>query len=540
MKAFLMYKDQDFDLKRKLPSNEQALIQDLELNTLFNAMAQGDPFLLGVAKCAVLGGVNNGPETIVYRQNILKDCLKNPLIVKEIYNISLGAIESERKVWRFLTDYPSGILQRSVEVLQSFVTALRKVRSVADEHADEVESEGFRALFEMIRRELGDDYFASVQNHLKKLKFRGGVLLSAGLGRGNKGTNYVLRKPREKQSWMKRIFAEGPPVYTFYLHPRDESGAKALSELNDTGINLVANALAQSTDHILSFFNMLRTELAFYIGCLNLHEQLLRKGEPMSFPVPVESSERKHSFKGLYDVCLALSLKQRIVGNEVNADNKDLVIITGANQGGKSTFLRSIGLGQMMMQCGMFVAAESFCSNVCDGLFTHYKREEDTSMKSGKFDEELSRMSDIADNMTSNSMVLFNESFAATNEREGSEIGRQIVCALLEKRIKIFFVTHLYAFAHGFVVEKMEKALFLRAERQADGQRTFKLVEGEPLQTSFGGDLYNRIFARSGRTADGIRLYLMCREAVASLQRAGERFGRDFHAARGEGLCGHG
>lgn len=66
---------------------------------------------------------------------------------------------------------------------------------------------------------------------------------------------------------------------------------------------------------------------------------------------------------------------------------------------------------------------------------------------------------------------------------------------IVRKRgIKIFFVTHLYAFAHGFVVERMERALFLRAERQADGQRTFKLVEGEPLQTSFGGDLYNMIF----------------------------------------------
>jgi DNA mismatch repair ATPase MutS len=494
MKAFLMYKDQDFDLKRNLPPNEQALIQDLELNTLFNAMALGDTFLLGVAKCAVLGGVNNGPDTIAYRQNICKDCVKNPLIVKDIYNVSLGAIESERKVWRFLTDYPSGILQRSIDVLQSFVTALKKLRKVADERANEFESEGFTGLFDMIRRELGDDYFASVQTHLRKLKFRGGVLLSAELGRGNKGSNYVLRKPREKQSWMKRILAEGSRVYTFYLHPRDESGAKALSELNDTGINLVANALAQSTDHILSFFNMLRTELAFYIGCLNLREQLLRKGEPMSFPVPLASSEHKHSFKGLYDVCLALRLKERIVGNDVKADNRDLVIITGANQGGKSTFLRSIGLSQLMMQCGMFVPAESFCSNVCEGLFTHYKREEDATMKSGKFDEELSRMSDIADNMTSNSMVLFNESFAATNEREGSEIARQIVCALLEKGIKIFFVTHLYALAHGFAGEKTENAMFLRAERQADGQRTFKLVEGEPLQTSFGEDLYNMIF----------------------------------------------
>src|SRR5260370_3777147 len=145
-------------------------------------MARGDTFLLGVAKCAVLSGVNNGPSTIVYRQNILKDCLKNPLIVKDLYNISLGAIESERKVWRFLTDYPSGILERSIQVLQMFVTTLRKVRKVADEHADRFESEGFTALFEMIRKELGDDYFASVQDHLRELRFRGGVFCCARMG----------------------------------------------------------------------------------------------------------------------------------------------------------------------------------------------------------------------------------------------------------------------------------------------------------------------------------------------------------------------
>ena len=246
---------------------------------------------------------------------------------------------------------------------------------------------------------------------------------------------------------------------------------------------------------------MLRTELAFYVGCLNLHEQLAKKGEPICFPLPAASGERRHSFHGLYDVCLALTVKQKVVGNDVNADNKDLVIITGANQGGKSTFLRSIGLAQLMMQCGMFVPAESFCANVCDGLFTHYKREEDTTMKSGKLDEELSRMSDIVDNITSNSMLLFNESFAATNEREGSEIARQIICALLEKGVKVFFVTHLYEFAHGFYGQKMKNAIFLRAERQADGGRTFKIIEGEPLQTSYGEDLYEKVF-KSGCAPD--------------------------------------
>jgi DNA mismatch repair ATPase MutS len=239
---------------------------------------------------------------------------------------------------------------------------------------------------------------------------------------------------------------------------------------------------------------MLRTELAFYIGCLNLHGQLAQMGEPLSFPHPAAPDERRHSFKELYDVCLALTMKQKIVGNTVNAENKALVIITGANQGGKSTFLRSLGLSQLMMQCGMFVPAESFYANICDGLFTHYKREEDATMKSGKLDEELSRMSEIVDNITPNSMLLLNESFAATNEREGSEIAKHIISALLEKRIEIFFVTHLYEFAHGFYDKEKEDAIFLRAERLADGARTYKIIEGKPLQTSYGEDLYNRIF----------------------------------------------
>jgi hypothetical protein len=64
MKAFLMYKDRDFDLQRKLPWNEQALTQDLELNTLFNAMALDHKFLFEVAKSAILSGLNNDLDTI--------------------------------------------------------------------------------------------------------------------------------------------------------------------------------------------------------------------------------------------------------------------------------------------------------------------------------------------------------------------------------------------------------------------------------------------------------------------------------------------
>ena len=519
MKAFLMHKDRDFDMQGELPSNAQALIQDLELNTLFNAMALGDKFLFEVTRRAILNGLNNAQDTILFRQDILKDCLKNPSIVRYLYDIAVGAIEGEHKVYGvFFTKYPASLLSRSIEVLQIFSGVLKKLRSIADEHAGSFESKGFTAFFSMLKRELGDEYFAKVEDHLTALKFSGGVLISAELGKGNKGTNYVLRKlPYKKQSWLeriivdyilprlqdskhtwlKRIFAQETPAYTFSLHPRDDAGARALSELRDRGINLVANTLAQSADHILGFFKMLQTELAFYIGCLNLHGQLVRMEEPIAFPLPAPLYDHRHSYKELYDVCLALTMKQKVVGNSGNAYNKDLVLITGANQGGKSTFLRSIGLAQLMMQCGMFVPAEFFSSNICDRLFTHYKREEDIALESGKLDEELGRMSDSVDNITPNSLLLLNESFAATNEREGSEIAGLIVSALVEKRIKIFYVTHLYELARSFYDKGTESTLFLRAERKADGQRTFKVIEGEPLQTSFGKDLYARIFGNA-------------------------------------------
>ncbi len=494
MKAFLMHPDQDFDLERELPANEAALTQDLELDTLVSAMALGDKFLFDISKRAVLASLTD-PEAIVYRQRILADCLQHPSVIREIYQLAVEAIHNERRgFWLSVYSSPDSILYRSVSVLEMFVGMLKRLRAIADEHAAQFRSEGFTRLFAMLSDELGDEYFETVEAHLKELRFRRGVLLSAQLGRGNEGIRHVLRRPAE-QSWMDRVARRSRSGYSFQIPDRDDNGARALSELRGKGINLVANALAQSTDHILSFFGMLRAELAFYVGCLNLHQRLVDKGEPTCFPVPVAPAEGPRlSARGLYEPCLALHLDQRVVGNALDADGKWLVMITGANQGGKSTLLRSVGLAQLMLQCGMFVAASSFRAGVCDGVFTHFKREEDAAMESGKLDEELRRMADIAEQIRPNCLLLCNESFASTNEREGSEIARQVVRALVETGIKVVYVTHLFDLAHGFYLAELDAALFLRAERQPDGRRTFRLVEGEPLPTSFGEDAYRRIF----------------------------------------------
>lgn len=495
MKVFLMHKDRDFELDGAPPWNEAALMQDLEFDTLLDTMAQGDAFLREVAKKAVLSGLAD-PAAILYRQDVLRDCLSNRWIIRAIYRIAVEAIEGERKEYfGILSRYPDAILRRSVTVVQMLVRALKQIRDIAGEHTPSFASEGFRRLFASLDTEMDDAYFATVQEHLRELRFRRGVLVSARLGGSNVGIDYVLRKPHgPPETWLTRLLGQGQPGYTYHLHPRDENGARALSELKQRGINSVADALARSAEHILNFLKIPKVELGFYLGCLNLEEQLARIGEPICFPVPLALDQRVHAFRGLYDACLALSTQRRVVGNDLHARRTNLVIVTGANQGGKSTFLRSVGLAQVMMRCGMFVPAESFRANVSDGIITHHKREEDRTMRSGKLDEELARMSAIVDRMTPNALMLFNESFAATNEREGSEIARQIVLALAERGITIFFVTHLYQFAHALHEAALPGALFLRAERRSGGERSFKMVEGAPQRTSHGEDLYRRIF----------------------------------------------
>jgi hypothetical protein len=503
VKAHLLYRERDFDLDAPLPWNAEALTRDLALDTLFDAMARKDEFVLDVCRKVVLAGPANDVATIRYRQAILKDCLARPAFVRGLYAVLVESMLEEKKHWWLgrRHEHPDSVLRRSIAVIGTYVGYLRALRGLAATNADEFDSEGLRTLSDTLRRELGDDYLAEVEGHLRNLEFQHGALFSARLGQGNKARDFVLHRLEAppRGAWRRllellgRLFMKRDDEFRFSLHPRDESGARALAKLRERAVVDVAGAIGMAADHVHDFFHMLLRELAFYVGCLNLHERLAEKGVPTCFADPLAPDDGALSLRGIYDVCLALVTEAHVVGNDADADGKDLILVTGPNQGGKSTFLRSLGLAQLMMQAGLFTPGESFRASTRDALFTHFKREEDASMVSGKLAEELVRMSTIVDHVTTHTMILFNESFAGTNEHEGSEVARQIVTALLEKRVRIAFVTHQYELARGFYERGGEHSLFLRAQRDVRGVRTFKLLEGEPSSTSFGEDIWERV-----------------------------------------------
>lgn len=225
MKALLMHRDRDFNVQQPLPWNERALMQDLELQTLLQAIARDDEFVHQVALKALLTGCRNDPEAILYRQAIVQDGMNNPAVLRELYDLTVEAIENKRKhyfgVWG---NYPSSVLYGAIDMMQMFVGMLRRLRGIAREQAARFTSEGFSALFAMLERELTDEYFARIEAHLAELKFRGGVLTSAELGPGNAGRNYILhQRPKDERHWLRRLLAKRPPGYIFRIADRDEA-----------------------------------------------------------------------------------------------------------------------------------------------------------------------------------------------------------------------------------------------------------------------------------------------------------------------------
>lgn len=481
--------------------NEEELMQDLNLDVLFQAMSRNNSFLYETVKSVILsGGIDIG--TIRYRQEILRDCMENPAVIQGIYDIAAKAVIDAIRYREYTQPNYARVVPVSVRVLKSvglleiLVQQAEKLKDLLRSNQKYFQSKGLATFCERFHKAFPEPFFPQVKENIADLNYLcegGRLILGVKIGKGLKGTGYVLRK----------LSTDAADLANRRKHPKTSrwneivldnySLASSAREIEDAGLIRILRLINYFNSTMMRFFETLQFEAGFYAGCVHLYLTLCEMNLPVSLPHPQAMGEKQLSFMGLYDLSLALSDKKKPVDNDLSASGRRLIVITGANQGGKSTFLRSIGLAQLMMQCGLFVAAGSFQSGLCDKLFTHFIRDEDIHMDSGKLDEELTRTERIVDHVTPYSLLLMNESFASTTEREGSQIARDIITAFTEAGIRVLFVTHLFEFAWTTYLEQCDSTLFLRAGRNGDGSRSFIIREGEPLRTSFGEDLYNSI-----------------------------------------------
>ena len=487
MKVNLLYRDKNLE-RIEIGEIEKNLLKDLGLDIIIEEMSNGEEATKEIVTQVLIQPLTDQSE-IIYRQEIVKDALENINLFKVLNKLANDVIESKRRaLFWIMNKKPSSVLFSNVRMLEILIDHLLELKRIL-ENPGHVHSQGLKKLIEHTKTTLTQDYVDQLKQLLKTLEFREMMSFSAKLGVANSLSNFVLRLKEHKGSLIK-IFSKDRG-YSFTIDERDEAGFRALSDIKDRVLVDIAKMVHTATMSVLRFFETLKEETSFYIAANNLYETIKNKGYWICLP-EINNDFPQRNVESLYDLSLMLVTNNKIVPNDLYQKGELITFIVGANQGGKTTFLRSLGIAQIMFQSGLFVPAKSFSSHICSDIFTHFKKEEDINLESGKLDDELKRMDTIAKRIKPRALILQNESFASTNEQEGSEIATHILKAFKENNIEVFYVTHMYTLAKAFL--KKQGVNYLVVEVDNEGKRTFKVKPGKPQSTSFGKDLFYKVF----------------------------------------------
>lgn len=226
----------------------------------------------------------------------------------------------------------------------------------------------------------------------------------------------------------------------------------------------VPNIISES---ILTFHR----EISFYLSFLKFRHQMERHQYAFSYP---EFAENDFRVTGGYDLALAFKNVQegkRTVANDYYYKEKErFFVVTGPNQGGKTTFGRAAGQLVYFALMGLPVPADKAVLPLFDGLMTHFSVEESTESGRGKLKEELVRLAGMLEGRKKHSFVIINELFTSAATYDALHMGREIMQYFLDDDCYGIYVTHIDKLA-----EENDHIVSMTASIQGQKVRTYKV-----------------------------------------------------------------
>ncbi len=208
------------------------------------------------------------------------------------------------------------------------------------------------------------------------------------------------------------------------------------------------------------------------------------------FPTAVNE---KMQIKGLYDPLLAETIRSiDLVKNDVHFSNDTCIfLLNGANSGGKSVYVRAIGMAQILFQLGWAVPAEQAEMRIVDGVYTHFPLSE--SHEHSQFVGECARMKEILNQLTDRSLLLMDETFSGTASAEGAAVAFQVLQHLQFIRCYCLFSTHMYEINTYLDRLNMRTPPIQSLHMETvDGKRTYRVKEGLSDGQSYAYDIAKR------------------------------------------------
>lgn len=429
----------------------------------------------------------NDETKIKMRQDIFKDLLKYPELTDRLIHIC-------EEAGKFVMP-KSGIVYSSnppKKVLSEYYKVIIKSLNVAIDLYEEIKnkdllSETLCDLRDQLKKSSNIQEFKERLTRLVNNLENDNIALQVSFGKTFKlksANVYSAGRLMADQSKKKKILFDYASSYGY-----DFIADLQISHMLESSVKNASSMLNQLNTHILYFCKDLSVQLSFYKIGIKIIKYLESKDIKMEFPITTNTINEIDTSR-LYDIGLVIKRgsSKDVIPNDFKSEKDSFYLISGVNQGGKTTFLKSIGMSQLLAQNGFPVASINYTCPIFNNLITHFPKGEDLLQDSGKLEEELTRVKHNLPLMTNKALILMNESFATTTEKEAAEIAVDIIRAFSLTTSTIFFVTHNYILLKNrskyeklFLNNKKLKSL-VTIKGNSAGDRTYKIIEGEPQE----------------------------------------------------------
>lgn len=230
-------------------------------------------------------------------------------------------------------------------------------------------------------------------------------------------------------------------------------------------------------------------EVTFYLSYCSLQREMEDAG--YKFTTPVRCEEGIMSAEGLFDLALAivnLNTDKEVVANDFHFDKGErFFVLTGPNQGGKTTFARSLGQLVYFTKMGLDVPAASAKVPYFPDIQSHFSVEESVETGYGKLKEELTRLSPMMYENKRGTFVVINELFTTAASYDALIMGKRVLKHFVELDCMGIYVTHLKELA-----DEQEGVVSLRAMLDENRMQTFEIRRGEAEDTPCAENLVNK------------------------------------------------
>ncbi len=523
-------------------------VNDLSIEFLLDALTKQRYERDHIRK--IMTRVTDDPEVIRYRCDVFEDFLRFPKL-RDAMEELVVKLADLRDVERFQKDQEGSALWSLVNRLREiddYVTCITAMKNILDEL--DVRSEGMLTLRKIISDISADSGFPELRQDIDETfeKVRRIKSITIGVNLDNmlcpssagvvslndieyresslmrRFMNFADRKDElhhGTDTGSIRVFHPATPVKAVEFSQKVElndnmtgtrvrtsavTGADSLSNaIKDTVTNIMKQTVNEIKNTIKRYVNIsgymlinLMPEILFYIRWAELIEKIMATGMPVCKAQILPPEKRDCSFKGLYNLKLAINKAGgediNIITNDIDFnDDMRIFILTGPNRGGKTIFTQAWGIAMLLAQLGVYIPAESASVSPCDNIFTHFPADENDTVDLGRLGEESKRLSEIFGQATERSIMLLNESLATTSVTEGLFIAKDVVRAMRYLGTRCIFNTHMHDLARSVdalneEVEGTSKAASL-VTGVHDGERSFKVSLLPPQGISYAKDI---------------------------------------------------